>query len=50
MKEISSSFEDCISLKSIDFSNFNTENVINMRFMFYNYTSLTSIDLYNFNI
>lgn len=42
-------FSDCYSLKSIDFSNLNIENVINMRGMFSSCQSLTSIDLSNLN-
>ena len=42
-------FYDCYSLKSIDLSNFNTQNVTNMALMFQNCNSLISIDLSNFN-
>ena len=42
-------FCECKSLKSIDLSNFNTQNVINMIGMFSDCKSLTSIDLSNFN-
>ena len=39
----------CTSLKSLDLTNFNTENVTDMYYMFYNCTSLESLDLTNFN-
>ncbi len=39
----------CCSLTSLDFSNFNTNNVTNMREMFFKYSSLTSLNLSNFN-
>ena len=42
-------FYDCKSLKSLDISNFNTQNVNNMSGMFYNCKSLTSLDVSNFN-
>ena len=42
-------FFDCVSLSSIDLSNFNTQNVTNMESMFYNCNSLSSLDLSNFN-
>ena len=42
-------FYDCISLINLDFSNFNTQNVINMSYMFYNCYSLISLDLSKFN-
>ena len=41
-------FYECNSLKNIDLSNFNTQNVINMSRMFYGCKSLTNIDLSNF--
>ena len=42
-------FCDCSSLKSLDLTNFNTENVTDMYYMFHNCTSLESLDLTNFN-
>jgi surface protein len=42
-------FYYCKSLKSIDLSSFNTNNVTNMRYMFHNCSSLKSIDLSSFN-
>ena len=42
-------FCDCESLTNINLSNFNTENVTNMSFMFYGCKSLTNINLANFN-
>ena len=42
-------FNLCSNLTSIDFTNFNTENVSNMSGMFYNCTNLTSLDLSNFD-
>ena len=42
-------FYNCSSLKSIDLSSFNTNNVTNMSYMFYNCFSLKSIDLSLFN-
>ena len=42
-------FSGCSSLTSLDFSNFNTQNVTNMEYMFYNCYSLTSLDLSYFN-
>ena len=42
-------FYDCISLINLDFSKFNTQNVINMSYMFYNCYSLISLDLSKFN-
>ena len=42
-------FNKCSSLKSIDLSKFNTNNVTNMSFMFYRCSSLNSIDLSKFN-
>ena len=44
-----SMFYNCNSLKSLDLSNFNTQNVAYMSDMFYNCNSLTSLDLLNFN-
>ena len=42
-------FLGCSSLKSIDLSNFNTQNIINMNGMFCGCSSLTNINLSNFN-
>ena len=42
-------FWDCESLININLSNFNTQNVTNMRGMFGYCESLTNIDLSNFN-
>ena len=42
-------FYDCISLKSINLSNFQTPNVTDMSCMFYNCSSLNEINLSNFN-
>ena len=42
-------FYNCTALTSIDFTNFNTENVTYMGGMFANCYSLTSLDLSNFN-
>ena len=39
----------CNKLLSIDLSNFNTQNVTNMRNMFYDCNSLICLDLSNFN-
>ena len=43
-------FFECFSLSNIDFSNFNSNNVINMEGIFCGCSSLESIDLSNFNI
>ena len=42
-------FYECSSLKDINLSNFNTNNVTNMNCMFYGCSSLNKIDLSNFN-
>ena len=42
-------FYNCMKFISLDFSNFNTQNVDNMRYMFYNCKKLTNLDLTNFN-
>ena len=47
--DLSSMFLNCSLLTSIDFSNYNTENVTNMYDMFSDCSSLTSIDLSKFN-
>ena len=41
-------FFDC-DLNSLDFSNFNSQNIKDMKFMFYKCNSLSSLDLSNFN-
>ena len=43
-----SMFEGCISLKSVDFSNFKGKNINNTKNMFNNCISLTSLNLSNF--
>ena len=47
--DMSSMFNDCNGLTSLDLSNFNTSNVTNMRNMFNDCTNLTSLDVSNFN-
>ena len=47
--DMSSMFQNCYNLKSLDFTNFDTKNVSSMYFMFYNCPNLTSLDLTNFN-
>ena len=47
--DMSSMFQNCCNLKSLDFTNFDTKNVSNMYFMFYGCSTLTSLDLTNFN-
>ncbi len=42
-------FWNCISLKDINVSNFNTQNVWDMSFMFYRCQSVERLDLSNFN-
>ena len=42
-------FYKCSNITEINFSNFNTEEVVSMAFMFYECTSLKSLDLSNFN-
>ena len=42
-------FNSCYSLISIDLSNFDTSNVVDMSFLFQNCNSLTSLDLSSFN-
>ena len=44
-----SMFEGCSSLKNLDLSNFNTDNVTHMNDMFNKCSSLTNINLSNFN-
>ena len=46
---MSSMFQECSNLKSLDFTNFDTKNVSNMYFMFNGCSTLTSLDLTNFN-
>ena len=43
-------FSGCNSLTNIDLSNFNTQNVTNMSYMFYKCSSLTNINLSNLKI
>lgn len=47
--DMSSMFQDCYNLKSLDLTKFDTKNVSSMYFMFYNCPNLTSLDLTNFN-
>ena len=47
---MSSMFYGCSYLEDINFSNFNTNNVTNMREMFDGNKSLAYIDISNFNI
>ena len=42
-------FFDCIFLRKLDLSGFDTENIINMSCMFYNCKNLKNINLSNFN-
>ena len=42
-------FYNCMKFLCLDFSNFNSENIIAMRCMFYNCNKLTKLDLTNFN-
>ena len=42
-------FNNCYNLKSLNLSNFNTEQVTIMQSMFYNCSNLESLDLSNFN-
>ena len=46
---MSSMFNDCSSLTSLNLSSFNTANVTNMAGMFYNCKSLINLDLSSFN-
>ncbi len=47
--DMSSMFQECSNLKSLDFTNFDTKNVSNMYFMFNGCSNLTSLDLTDFN-
>ena len=47
--DMSSMFQDCYNLKSLDLTKFDTKNVSSMYFMFNNCPNLTSLDLTNFN-
>ena len=47
--DMSSMFQGCTSLTSLDLSNFNTSNVTNMYDMFSNCRKLTSLNLSSFN-
>ena len=40
---------NCLSLKELNLSNFNTTHVTNMECMFYNCSSLKELNLSNFN-
>lgn len=42
-------FGDCVALKELDLSNFETSNVKTMKHMFYNNVALTELDLSSFN-
>ena len=42
-------FYNCSSLKELDLSNFNTNNVTNMSYMFFGCSSLNELNLFNFN-
>ena len=43
-------FYGCTSLKELDLSNFNTENITDMSYMFYNCSSLKKLNISNFNV
>ena len=47
--DMSSMFQECSNLKSLDFTKFDTKNVSSMYFMFYGCSNLTSLNLTNFN-
>ena len=47
--DMTSMFNGCTSLTSLDVSRFNTDNVTDMNCMFYNCSSLTSLDVSKFN-
>ena len=47
--DMSSMFQDCYNLKSLDLTKFDTKNVSSMYFMFNNCPNLTSLDLTDFN-
>ena len=49
IKDLSSLFNGCSYLKSIDIRHFDTKNVINMTRMFYRCDSLTSLEISNYN-
>jgi len=42
-------FSECMSLEKLDLSNFDTENVNNMRGMFQNCYNLKELDISSFN-
>ena len=46
---MSSMFDFCSSLKELNLSNFNTNNVTDMSYMFYECSSLKELNLSNFN-
>ena len=43
-------FCECKNIIDIDFSKFNTQNVTDMKYMFYGCSSLTTLNLSSFNI
>ena len=47
--DMSSMFEDCCTLTSLDVSHFDTQNVTNMRYMFNACSELTSLDVSGFD-
>ena len=49
LTKINHMFCNCAKITKLDFSNFNSNKVINMRETFYNCQSLTNLDLSNFN-
>ena len=49
LKKLNFMFYNCKSLTNLDFSNFNTEDIINMEYMFFQCKSLTNINFSNFN-
>ena len=49
VKDMTNSFRECSSIKSIDVSNFNTRKVTTMQCMFCECTKLASINVSNFN-
>ena len=49
LSKINHMFYKCCKITSLDFSNFNTQNIINMGYLFYDCNSLTNLNLSNFN-
>ena len=49
VSDMSSMFENCSGLTSLDVSHFNTSKVTDMNYMFYNCNKLTSLDVSSFN-